>query len=66
LSSDSVGSTIKVPGTGKDMVGAWKPKSISLLAISYSLTPVDFLRLWRSIINSCEHLSLFSIYEILK
>ena len=25
LDSLSVGSTIKVPGTGKDMVGAWKP-----------------------------------------
>ncbi|MNF02199.1 hypothetical protein D3C80_2013140 [compost metagenome] len=25
LGSLSVGSTIKVPGTGKDMVGAWKP-----------------------------------------
>ena len=24
----SVGSIIKVPGTGNDMVGAWKPKSI--------------------------------------
>ena len=23
--SDSVGSTIKVPGTGKLIVGAWKP-----------------------------------------
>jgi hypothetical protein len=25
LSSDSVGSTMMVPATGKDMVGAWKP-----------------------------------------
>jgi hypothetical protein len=25
LPSDSVGSIISVPGTGKDMVGAWKP-----------------------------------------
>ena len=25
LSSDSVGSTMRVPATGKDMVGAWKP-----------------------------------------
>ncbi|CSB19372.1 Uncharacterised protein [Vibrio cholerae] len=24
-SSDSVGSTIKVPATGNDIVGAWKP-----------------------------------------
>jgi hypothetical protein len=24
-SSDSVGSTISVPATGKDMVGAWNP-----------------------------------------
>ena len=25
LLSDSVGSTMSVPGTGHDMVGAWKP-----------------------------------------
>ena len=25
LSSDSVGSTIKLPATGQDIVGAWKP-----------------------------------------
>ena len=25
LLSDSVGSTMRVPGTGQDMVGAWKP-----------------------------------------
>ena len=26
LSSDSVGSTIKVPTTGHDVVGEWKPE----------------------------------------
>jgi hypothetical protein len=52
LSSDSVGSTISVPGTGKDIVGAWKPKSINLLATSSSETPVSFLREIRSIMNS--------------
>jgi hypothetical protein len=52
LSSDSVGSTMRVPGTGKDIVGAWKPKSINLLATSSSETPVSFLREIRSIMNS--------------
>src|SRR5699024_12833289 len=27
ISSDSVGSTMRVPATGKASVGAWKPKS---------------------------------------
>lgn len=31
LSSDSVGSIIKQPDTGKDMVGAWKPATSSIL-----------------------------------
>lgn len=52
LSSDSVGSTMSVPGTGKDIVGAWKPKSISLFATSSSETPVSFFREIRSIMNS--------------
>ena len=30
-SSDSVGSTMSVPATGNDTVGAWKPKSIEPL-----------------------------------
>jgi len=40
LSSLSVGSTISVPATGKLIVGAWKPKSISRLAMSSLVTPV--------------------------
>jgi hypothetical protein len=34
LSSLSVGSIIRVPGVGNDIVGAWNPKSINLLAKS--------------------------------
>jgi hypothetical protein len=33
---------MRVPGVGKDMVGAWKPKSIIRLAMSYSDTFVYF------------------------
>ena len=36
----SVGSTISVPATGKDIVGAWMPKSISRLATSSAVIPV--------------------------
>ena len=36
----SVGSIISVPATGKDMVGAWKPKSIRRLATSSTLIPL--------------------------
>ncbi|MNN68558.1 hypothetical protein D3C81_1842790 [compost metagenome] len=43
LDSLSVGSTISVPATGKDMVGAWKPKSISRFATSS--TPMPLLSL---------------------
>ncbi|MNR14802.1 hypothetical protein D3C85_1312970 [compost metagenome] len=39
LDSLSVGSIIRVPATGKDMVGAWKPKSIRRLATSSTLMP---------------------------
>ncbi len=39
LVSLSVGSTISVPATGKDMVGAWKPLSISRLATSSTVIP---------------------------
>lgn len=52
LSSDSVGSIIRVPGMGKDIVGEWNPKSMSLLATSSSLTPVYFLMPVKSTINS--------------
>ena len=38
--SDSVGSTISVPATGKLIVGAWKPKSMRRLATSSTVTPV--------------------------
>jgi len=41
-----------VPGVGKDIVGAWNPKSINLLAISYSETPVLVLKGLTSIMNS--------------
>ena len=37
--SDSVGSTIRVPTAGQLIVGACKPKSISRLAMSFSLMP---------------------------
>ncbi len=37
----SVGSTIKVPTTGKLIVGAWKPKSIRRLAMSSTSMPDD-------------------------
>jgi len=37
ISSLSVGSIIRVPAMGNDIVGAWNPKSINLLAISISL-----------------------------
>ncbi|MNW20369.1 hypothetical protein D3C71_2207440 [compost metagenome] len=40
MDSLSVGSTISVPATGKDMVGAWKPKSINRLATSSTLMPL--------------------------
>jgi hypothetical protein len=40
LSSLSVGSTMSVPATGKLIVGAWKPKSISRLAMSSLVMPV--------------------------
>jgi hypothetical protein len=36
----SVGSTIKVPGTGKLSVGAWSPKSISRFATSSAVMPL--------------------------
>jgi hypothetical protein len=42
--SDSVGSTIRVPATGQDIVGAWKPWSMSRLAMSSTLMPARLLR----------------------
>lgn len=41
LSSLSVGSIIKVSGMGKETVGAWNPKSWSLLATSPALMPAS-------------------------
>ena len=35
-----MGSIIRVPATGKLIVGAWNPKSISRLATSSTVTPV--------------------------
>ena len=48
----SVGSTIRVSWTGKLRVGAWKPKSMSLLATSVASTPNSALKLRRSIMHS--------------
>ena len=53
ISSLSVGSIIKVPATGKLIVGAWNPKSIKRLAMSSTLTPVRFVISRRSIMHSC-------------
>ena len=44
LVSDSVGSIIRVPGTGQLMVGGWKPQSMSRLAMSSTVTPARSLR----------------------
>ena len=51
-SSLSVGSIISVPATGKLIVGAWKPKSISRLATSSTVTPVSFVIGRRSTMHS--------------
>ncbi|MCY1239769.1 hypothetical protein D9M72_525800 [compost metagenome] len=48
----SVGSIISVPGTGKLMVGAWKPKSIRRLATSSTLMPLVSLSGRRSRMHS--------------
>ena len=47
------GSTIKVPATGKLIVGAWMPKSMRRLATSSAVTPVAFVRGRRSRMHSC-------------
>lgn len=52
LSSDSVGSIIKVPGTGQLIVGAWNPKSYNLLATSSSVIPDFSFNGLMSIMNS--------------
>ena len=52
LFSDSVGSIIRAPATGQLIVGAWKPKSINLLAMSTASTPADFLKSRTSMMNS--------------
>ncbi len=57
-SSDSVGSTISVPGTGKLIVGAWNPKSIRRFATSSTVTPVSFVIVRRSRMHSCATRSL--------
>src|SRR5678816_2411106 len=44
LDSLSVGSTMSVPGTGNDIVGAWKPKSMRRLAMSSASMPAVFLK----------------------
>ena len=59
----SVGSIIMVPGTGQDIVGAWKPKSINLLEISSSVIPVSFLIFLISIIHSWATLPLIPLYN---
>ncbi len=53
LVSDSVGSIISVPATGQLMVGAWKPQSISRLAMSSTVTPADFWNGRVSTMHSC-------------
>ncbi len=52
-SSDSVGSTMRVPATGKDSVGAWKPKSMRRLATSSAVTPVLAVSSRKSRMHSC-------------
>lgn len=52
LSSDSVGSIIRVSGMGKLTVGLWKEKSYNLFEISPAFIP-NFLNGLISIINSC-------------
>ena len=51
-SSLSVGSTINVPATGNDIVGACRPWSASRLATSSTVTPVDFVIPRRSRMHS--------------
>src|SRR3712207_7153788 len=53
LSSLSVGSTISVPATGKLIVGAWKPKSTSRLAMSSFVIPVALVSGRMSRMHSC-------------
>ena len=53
LVSLSVGSIISVPATGQDMVGAWKPASISRLAMSSTVTPALSAKGRVSMMHSC-------------
>ena len=53
LVSDSVGSIIRVPGTGQLMVGGWKPQSMSRLAMSSTVTPARSLSGRVSMMHSC-------------
>ncbi len=62
--SDSVGSTISVPATGKLRVGAWKPKSIRRLATSSAETPVLSLSGRRSRMHSCATSPLRPVYRV--
>ena len=64
LSSLSVGSIINVPATGKDTVGAWKPKSIKRFAISATSTSAVFLNSRQSKINSCATVPFDPVYKI--
>jgi hypothetical protein len=49
----SVGSIISVPATGQLMVGAWKPQSISRLAMSSTVTPALSANGRVSMMHSC-------------
>jgi hypothetical protein len=49
----SVGSIMSVPATGQLIVGAWKPKSISRLAMSSTSTAALTLKCRQSSTNSC-------------
>ena len=51
--SDSVGSTISVPATGQDIVGAWKPLSMSRFATSSTVTCADLSKGLTSRMHSC-------------
>jgi hypothetical protein len=59
----SVGSIISVPGTGKDIVGEWKPKSIRRLATSSSVTPQESLNGRMSMMHSWATRPLRPVYS---
>src|SRR5699024_6248065 len=64
ISSDSVGSTIKVPATGKARVGAWKPKSIKRLATSAAVTPEASVSSRKSKMHSWATKPWLPVYKI--